>query len=300
MTERFSKYCRAREEAALRATLSPYKTVSAPAGFGSASRLRRVGPADPLCPIGNEWSRAMFDGDFYRAGRASEDDLPIVNLVFVESRDGNTGAGDPGSLGGGDTDKHLIYEGLSRVDADAVLAGAMTAKADDLVFSVWHPELVSLRVQLGRSRHPAQVIVSSRSAPPIERGLMFQEPELPVFLVTTSDAAASLRLQVATRPWIDVIDGGQPLSMMRALRELKARGIRTVSAVGGRRTATALLEERLVQDIYLTTSPKDGGEPDTPMYRGTLDAAPVLVKEGTGVEEGVRFVHYGARVVTRV
>ena len=296
MTERFSKYCRAREEAALRATLSPYKTVSAPARFGSASRLRRSGPADPLCAIGNEWSRAMFDGDFYRAERAFEDDLPIVNLIFVESRDGNTGAGDPASLGGGDTDKHLIYEGLSRVDADAVLAGATTAKADELVFSVWHPELVSLRVQRGRNRHPAQVIVSSRSAPLIERGLMFQEPALPVFLVTTSDAAPSLRLQVATRPWIGVIDGGQPLSMTRALRELKARGIRTVSAVGGRRTATALLEERLVQDLYLTTSPKDGGEPDTPMYRGTLDAAPVLVKEGTGVEEGVRFVHYGVRL----
>ena len=42
---------------------------------------------------------------------------------------------------------------------------------------------------------------------------MFQEPEIPVFLVTTSDAAPSLRLQVATRPWIEVIDAGQPLSM---------------------------------------------------------------------------------------
>ena len=30
----------------------------------------------------------------------------------------------PSSLGGGDADKHLIYEGLSRVAADAVLAGA--------------------------------------------------------------------------------------------------------------------------------------------------------------------------------
>jgi riboflavin biosynthesis pyrimidine reductase len=68
-------------------------------------------------------------------------------------------------------------------------------------------------------------------------------------------------------------------------------GIRTVSAVGGRRTATALLDERLVQDLYLTTSPTDGGEPDTPMYRGRLDAETVLVKEGTGAEAGVRFVY---------
>jgi riboflavin biosynthesis pyrimidine reductase len=246
---------------------------------------------EPFCAIGNEWSRALFDGDFYRNPKPVEDDLPTVNLVFVQSQDGNTGANDPLSLGGGATDKHLIYEGLSRVDADAVLSGATTAKADDLVFSVWHPELVSLRLQRGRSRHPAQVIVSSRSALPIETGLMFQESDLRVFLVTTSDAATSLRLQVATRPWIEVIDGGHELSMRHALRQLKARGITTVSAVGGRRTATALLDDRLVQDLYLTTSPKIGGEANTPMYKGELAAATVLVKAGTGSEEGVRFVH---------
>jgi hypothetical protein len=27
------------------------------------------------------------------------------------------------------------------------------------------------------------------------------------------------------------------------------------------------------------------------MYRGRIDATTVVVKEGTGVEEGVRFVH---------
>lgn len=246
-SQRFDEYCRTKEREANAAVLSPYRTVLGDTG------------SEPLCAIGNEWSRSWFDGDFYRSPEPCEADLPGVNLVFVQSRDGNTGADDPSSLGGGMTDKHLIYEGLSRIDADAVLSGATTAKADDLVFSVWHPELVSLRLQRGRSRHPAQVIVTSRSPLPIETALMFEEPELRVFLVTTSDAATSLRLQVATRPWIEVIDAGQPLSMRRGLRQLKARGIATVSAVGGRRTATALLDGRLVQDLYLTTAAKTGG-----------------------------------------
>lgn len=266
MIERFREYCRAREEQARRATLSPYKTVELNTRFG------------PLCAIGNSWSQSLFDGDFYRTAQPVDDGLPIVNLVFVQSRDG-------------ETDKHLIYEGLSRIDADAVMAGATTANAVDLVFSVWHPALVSLRLDRGRSRHPAQVVISSRTALPIERGLMFQEPALRVFLVTTSDAALSLRLQVARRPWIEVIDAGQPLSLRQALRELKARGVRVVSAVGGRRTATALLDDHLVDDLYLTTSPRNGGEPDTPMYRGQLDLATVAVKQGTGPEDGVRFVH---------
>ena len=279
MSVRFVQYCRAKERAARDAVLPPYRTVELDTRFIGEFRA-----------IGNEWSRGLFDGDFYRTDR--DEDIPVTNLVFVESRDGNTGAGDPATLGGGDTDKHLIYEGLSRVDADAVLSGATTARSDELVFSVWHPELVALRRDCGRTRHPAQVIVSSRSSVRIETSLMFQEPELPVFLLTTSDAAASLRLQVATRPWIQVIDGGQPLSMRIALRELKTRGIETVSAIGGRTTARALLRERVVHDVYLTTSEIDGGEPNTPLLEGPLDARTVLIKEGTGVEEGVRFVHY--------
>jgi len=210
----------------------------------------------------------------------------------VESREGNTGADDPSTLGGGETDKHLIYEGLSRVDADAVFAGATTARSDTLVLSVWHPELIKLRLDLGHPRHPAQIVVVSRSALHFETALMFQEPELPVYLVTTSDAAASLRLQVATRPWIAVIDGGQPLSMRTALRELKTRGIETMSAIGGRTTARALLREGVIRDLYLTTSPKSAGEPNTSLLEEPLDALAVVIKEGTGSEEGVRFVHY--------
>jgi riboflavin biosynthesis pyrimidine reductase len=235
-----------------------------------------------------------FDGDFYRSTYVNLD-IPVTNLVIVQSEEGNTGADDPATLGGGQTDKHLIYEGLSRVDVDAVFAGATTARSDELVFSVWHPELVALRRDLGRTRHPAQVIVSSRSTLHIETALMFQVAEVPVYLVTTSDAASSLRLQVATRPWIQVVDGGQPLSMRTALRELRTRGIEVMSAIGGRTTARALLREHVVHDLYLTTSAKEGGEPHTPLMDAPLNAPAVVIKRGTGPEEGVRFVHYALR-----
>jgi riboflavin biosynthesis pyrimidine reductase len=278
VTSRFLEYCRARERAAAAAVLPPYKTIAIDLQHGH------------FRAIGNRWTRALFDGDFHRS--ASNDDMPVTNLVFVESREGNTGADDPSTLGGGETDKHLIYEGLSRVEADAVFAGATTARSDELVFSVWHPELVTLRLALGKPRHPAQVVVVSRSSLHVETALMFAEPALPVYLVTTSDAAASLRLQVATRPWISVIDAGQPLSMRAALRELKSHGIETMSAIGGRTTARAMLREGVIRDLYLTTSSKSAGEPNTPLLEKPLAAPAVVVKEGTGAEEGVRFVHY--------
>ena len=153
-------------------------------------------PAHGFTPLGNEWTRKVFDGPFYV--RESAGALPVTSLVFVQSRDGNTGADDPGTLGGGDTDKHLIYEGLSRVLADAV----------------------------------------------------------------------------------------------RAMRALRARGIAVVSAVGGRRTARWLLRAGVVHDLYLTTSARSAGEPDTPLHDGPpLSSEIVLEKRGRGRDEGVRFEH---------
>jgi riboflavin biosynthesis pyrimidine reductase len=248
-----------------------------------------------MIALGNEWTDALFDGQFLRSA-ADTADLPAVNLTFVQSHDGNTGTDDPSTLGGGETDKHLIYEGLSRVDADAVLAGATTASGEELVFSVWHPQLVALRRARGHSRHPAQVIVTSRAALPFDRALMFNEPELRVFMIAPTPAAASLHGRLASRPWIHIIDAGEPLSMRVALRQLRRAGIRTISAVGGRQTATTLLEEQLVDDLYLTTSPVNGGEPGTPFYSGPpLALTRVLLKEGRGVESGVRFEYLRVR-----
>ena len=278
MTARFDAYCRRKEAAALGAVIPGYTTIEE-----SVAGLVR---------LGTDWSRDLFDGDFLRSAAPSAAGVPVTSLVFVQSRDGNTVAPDPSALGGGDTDLHLVYEGLSRVDADAVLAGAATARAKDLAFSVWHPDLVALRQARGRARHPAQVVVSNRGDLRFDDGLMFQEPGLRVFIITRSGAAGEIRRRVAGREWIEVLDAGEPVSLTRALRDLRARGIEVLSAVGGRKTATALLNERLISDIYLTTSTIEAGEPNTPYYEGPpLLLRRVVLKEGRGIETGVRFEH---------
>src|SRR5438552_1883018 len=85
-------------------------------------RLRTIlaRPDADLLSFGNAWTRERYDGDF-RVIR--EQERPVLSLVFVQSAEGNTVSDDPGDLGGGPTDKHLLYEGLTRVAADAVLAG---------------------------------------------------------------------------------------------------------------------------------------------------------------------------------
>jgi riboflavin biosynthesis pyrimidine reductase len=283
MTERFEAYCRRKQAAAVSAAIPGYTTAETRA-------------AGTLVPLGSDWSRALFDGDFYRSAGPSMAGLPINSLVFVQSRSGNTVAPDPSVLGGGETDLHLVYEGLSRVDADAVLAGASTARAKELVFSVWHPDLVSLRLARGRGRHPAQAVVTDRGDLRFDDGLMFQEPDLQIFVITRTGVADQVRRRVESRPWIEVLDAGEPLSLTRGLRDLRQRGLEIVSSVGGARTATALLNEHLITDVYLTTSAIEAGEPNTPYYAGPpLPFERVLLKDGRGVETGVRFEHFVVR-----
>jgi riboflavin biosynthesis pyrimidine reductase len=217
--------------------------------------------------IGNAWSSQQYDGLFHLPDDAGSE-RPLISLVFVQSRDGNTGASNPASLGGGPVDLHLIYEGLSRVGADAVLAGARTIQAEETFFSVWHPELVALRGALGLPRHPAQIVVTGTGCLEVERNLLFNVPEVPVYVISTPGGCEVLERAVSTRPWAELVpmrngDLAEPLEYLR-----RARGISRISSIGGRTTASSLIDAGLVQDICLTTTARVGGETDTPLYVG--------------------------------
>jgi riboflavin biosynthesis pyrimidine reductase len=278
VSDRFDRYCRRKAAAAVNAAVPGFSTVTVAHPLPTG-----------LVAIGNEWSRRLFDGLFYRSVPDQQQRMPAVSLVFVQSADGNTGADDPSTLGGGETDKHLVYEGLARVDADGVLAGAATAAGDDTMFSVWHPEMVRLRAERGRPRHPAQIILTERGDLPVHRALLYNEPSLRVIVIASTPGAAVLERRLPGRPWVEVIDGGQPVDVRRALSALYDRGISVISAIGGRRAAMSLLEANVVAELFLTSSPRPGGEPGTglvlPPHRGLLE------KAGKDGERGVRFHH---------
>jgi riboflavin biosynthesis pyrimidine reductase len=244
-------------------------------------------PAD-VAVLGNAWSRHMFDGPFYVAPAPSPD-LPAMSLVFVQSRDGNTGAADPSSLAGGEADKHLIYEGLSRVAADAVLAGAETVRNGNIVLSVWHPELVALRESLGQPRHPIQIVATLRGLG--LDGFLFNVPALRVVLLTVGACSDLMLTQLADRPWVTVVSMATAEDLPHGLRRLREMGVGRISCIGGRTLARQLIDARLIQDLYLTKSPKVGGEPGTPLYPGPLEGELIVRKRGTGPDEGVVFEH---------
>ena len=218
-----------------------------------------------LLGIGNAWSRLHYGSEFglVRPSRSET----AVSLVFIQTKDGNTGGPNPGAFGGGATDTHLIYEGLSRVAADAVLAGAGSVHRNAF-FSVWHPELVALRASLGLRRHPAQIVVSKRGRFDVD-ALLFNVPDVPVFLIAGDECIARHESALRARPWVRLIPTNGD-DLRPAFERLRGEeGIQRVSAIGGRFTATQLVDAGLIQDIYLTTTSLEGGEPGTPWYCGT-------------------------------
>ena len=194
-------------------------------------------------------------------------------------------------LGGGEVDKHVIYEGLSQVGADAVLSGAETIRGDDIVFAVWHPELVRLRAALGKPRYPIQII-ATLSGLDFDEHLLLNVPDIRVVVLTDASGAHAMRAGFALRPWVRPLVMSKPhQDLPAAFATLRTMGIERVSAVGGRHFATQLIDAGLVQDLYLTTSPKTGGEPGTPFYPRPLPSRPLVRKHGTGPDVGVIFEH---------
>jgi riboflavin biosynthesis pyrimidine reductase len=265
----------ARRTARSREPLAAVRTID---DRGGALALRRI--ASP-------WSAAAFDGPFYETPAAGG---LSTGVVFVRSREGNTGTRHPAALGGGAVDEHLVYEGLSRVGADAVIAGAGTLH-EEAFFTVWHPELMALRAAIGLPRHPAQVLMSADGSVRPDALLLCNVPSVPVFILTSAAGHSRLAPALAVRPWMTAVAGG---SLREQFAALHAAGIRRACAVGGRRSATALVDAGLVQDVYLTTTSVSGGEPGTPWYIGSR-ARPmqaVVTKAWDGTHGAVRFEHF--------
>jgi riboflavin biosynthesis pyrimidine reductase len=280
----FTAFAERKTRAASSAPIAHFRTIdNRSAAFGCVQ-------------IGNSWSQEYYDGLFNLPARQQRD-LPSVSLCFVQSQDGNTAAEDPDILGGGPTDKHLVYEGLSRVAADGVMAGVATANGPGTFFSVWHPQLVALRAALGLPRHPAQIVLTGRGRADLERTLLFNVPDVPVYIIAAPVACERLEAAVASRATVELIpmrgdDLHAPLAYLR-----HKRGISRISCIGGRTTATTLLDAGYVQDLCLTTTARAAGEPGTPFYAGKKKLALDLMvrKRADDSDYPITFEHFAIR-----
>lgn len=143
-----------------------------------------------------------------------------------------------------------------RAEADAILVGAGTVRADDPRLRVRSAERVAARVAAGRPEQPLRVVLSGRGElDPVARVLG------PGAVVYTSRPE---RVPAGT----EAVDAGTPLDLGRVLDDLAARGVQRLMVEGGTAVHTSFLAAGLVDEIQVVVAPLFVGEPDAPRFVG--------------------------------
>jgi 5-amino-6-(5-phosphoribosylamino)uracil reductase len=175
---------------------------------------------------------------------------PSVLVNFVASVDGrSTFAGRSGGLG--DEGDRAIFHGL-RERADAVLVGTRTMGVEGYGRMLGKAERRERRVAAGRDAEPLACTVTRTGTVPLDIPL-FAEPEARVVVFTGPDINLA-----GTRAQVEVVrlDPGE-LTLTTVLRHLRSEhAVELVLCEGGPMLFGSLLEEDLVDELFLTIAPK--------------------------------------------
>ncbi|MDS0222912.1 2,5-diamino-6-(ribosylamino)-4(3H)-pyrimidinone 5'-phosphate reductase [Haloarcula sp. S1AR25-5A] len=149
-----------------------------------------------------------------------------------------------------------------RADSDAVMVGVGTILADDPSLTVDDPDRRAARADRGDPENPARVVADSRIRTPpdatvlddrAQTYLLVSEAAPPDFIEEMEDAGAY------------VIAAGQDrVDLTTTLAKLEGDGIDQLMVEGGGELIFGLLEEALVDDLFVYIGPKVIGGRDAP------------------------------------
>lgn len=188
----------------------------------------------------------------------SEDPLPRVVVNFITSMDGHsTLAGGSSALGdAGDKD---IFRAL-RERSDAILVGTTTMLTENYGRALPAAERRQRRLDAGRPAEPLLVTMTRGGGLPLQIPL-FDEPEADIVVFSPPTTFGDGRARVHEEPY----DRSSATPMRDALSVLRQRyDVRLLLCEGGPSILSALLRERLVDELFLTLAPKLAGGGDGP------------------------------------
>jgi riboflavin-specific deaminase-like protein len=149
-----------------------------------------------------------------------------------------------------DLDRALFHH--LRTQAEAVMVGAGTVRAERYGRMTKSDELREKRVREGLAPEPIAVVVSARLDLPADLPLL-QEPEQRVLIATGSDAVLQ-----GVRAQVEYLHTGDDMPLlMTKLRD--EHGIRSILCEGGPTLNFHLFAAGVVDDLFLTLSPKVAG-----------------------------------------
>jgi riboflavin biosynthesis pyrimidine reductase len=178
---------------------------------------------------------------------------------MISTADGRASVGGRSGPIGGGADRELFH-GL-RAAVDGVLVGASTVRTERYGRLVADASRRALRRRRGLSEEPLACIVSGRLALDADIPLL-QDPDARVAILTASAASLNLPTAGAQVDYVRTARSGV-LDLPAALAELRERfAVRTLLCEGGPHLAGQLLAAELVDELFLSVSPKlAGGEP---------------------------------------
>lgn len=178
------------------------------------------------------------------------EERPYVLVNFIASADGRSAfQGRSGGLG--DEGDRAMFHGL-RERVDAVLVGTRTATVEGYGRILGRPERRQRRAAAGRAPEPLACLVSRSGSLPVN-GPLFAEPEARILLFCSEEPDLD-----GARAQIEVIelDQGQ-LTLTTALRRMRSDyGVEMLLCEGGPTMFGSLLDEGLVDELFLTVAPK--------------------------------------------
>lgn len=216
-------------------------------------------------------------------------DRPRVGMNFVATVDGRaTIEGRSGPIGSR-TDTAMLA-GL-RTRFDAVLIGAGTMRAERYGRPVPSAAKRELRERAGLAPEPLMVIVSGRLDLPWDAPL-FTEGEGEALVFTASEAEPP---ETATP--LEVVRHERVVDLGEALRHLRReRGVRALLSEGGPHLYGQMQAAGLVDDLFLTISPKLSGGEAPRIIEGELPDVASLELAWLLEEDGELFARYRASV----
>jgi len=191
---------------------------------------------------------------------------PCVILNMVQTLDGAVAIDGKAWTIGSDVD-HYLFRTL-RGWADAVLSGAGTLRLNDVVTTT-HPHLQAARLAAGKSPNPTAIVVSRRaefSDETLRRRFFTRRDFTPIVLVTELAREVDRRRVEAAgaEVWVVPATPAGEVDLAAALALLADRGIGRVLAEGGPATNRRLVDARVLDELFLTVTPRVTDAPGAP------------------------------------
>lgn len=160
-------------------------------------------------------------------------------------------------------DKHHLETLISQMDA--VLVGAETLRCYGSSLPVTNPELLAQRKTRNQSLQPIHII-TSRSGQ-IHANLRFFEQSFPKGLLTTSQGLDNW-LKEGRKNEFDHYYVYPNLNWITILQDWKHQGLNKIGILGGGELIASLVQENLVDELYITLCPYLIGGRSAPTFFG--------------------------------